>query len=196
MGSDLDLSGRQGVDWDTPEKSAEIRSIDEPTSTPANASLAGRRFVPETIEEAPENPVEAPFSAGELARLGSELAAGFFSAPAHLASTESQPDDPSIGAATDWLTLLGAVTLPGRRSAHLPEKLAGQPVETLGQHAPSSQQTPGWNDTLEVVRQIVETGADMAANNSTLSPLDVQDMLDALRQEIWREYRRFYGTTD
>ncbi|MBE7470155.1 MAG: hypothetical protein HS114_13570 [Anaerolineales bacterium] len=199
VGSDLDLSGRQGVDWDTPEKSAEIRSIDEPTSTPANASLTGRRFAPETIEEAPENPVEAPFSAGELARLGSELAAGFFSAPAHLASTESQPDASPIGVAADWLTLLAAVTWPGRRSAPLPEKLAGRPMQPLSpnpQAPSSSEKAPGWNDTLEVVRQIVETGADMAANNSTLSPLDVQDMLDALRQEIWREYRRFYGTTD
>jgi hypothetical protein len=197
MGSDLDLSGRPGVDLGAPEKSAETRSIDEPTSTPANASLAGRRFAPETMEGVQENPAEASFSAGELARLGSELAAGFFSAPAPLTSAGSQPDSPHAGAATDWLTLLAAVTWPGRMPSLPSEKIAGQPVETLSpnQKAPSSsQQTLGWNDTPEVVRQIVETGADTAANNSTLSPLDVQDMLAALRQEIWREYRRFYGT--
>lgn len=198
-GSDVDLSGRPGVDWDTPEKSAEIRSIDAPPPTPANASLAGRRFASETMEGVQENPAEAPFSAGELARLGSELAAGFFSAPAPLTRAEAQPDAPSIGAATDWLTLLAAVTWPGKRLAHLPEKLARRPVETLlpyPQAPSSSEKVQVWNDTPEVVRQIIETGADTAANNATLSPLDVQDMLDALRQEIWREYRRFYGTVD
>jgi hypothetical protein len=163
VGSNLDLSGRPGVDLDTQE-----------------------------------NPVEASFLVGELARLGSELAAGSFSAPVRLTSAKSQPDALPTGAA-DWLTLLAAVTLPGRMPSLPSEKIAGQPVETLSpnQKAPSSsEKAPGWNDTPEVVRQIVETDADTAANNSTLSPLDVQDMLAALRQEIWREYRRFYGTVD
>jgi len=197
MGRESALSDQTAVDLGLPEKSAKTRSVDAPSLTPSDASWNRSRSAPETIEGVQESPAETPFSAGELTRLGNELAAGFFSAPAPLTSAESQPDAPPIGAATDWLTLLAAVTLPGRRSAHLPEKIAGQRVETLSpnqQARSSSEQIPGWNDTPEVVRQIIETDTDTAANNSTLSPLDVQDMLAALRQEIWREYRRFYGT--
>ncbi|MCK6626854.1 MAG: hypothetical protein L6R45_16975 [Anaerolineae bacterium] len=196
MGSDLDFSDRPGVDWGAPEKSTETRPVDAPSLTPSDASWNRSRSAPEIREGTPENSAEAPFSAGELARLGNELAAGFFSAPAPLTRAGAQPDAPSIGAATDWLTLLAAVTLPGRMPGLSSEKIAGRPVETLspGPPVPPSKQTQDWNDTPEVVRQIIETDADMAANNSTLSPLDVQDMLNALRQEIWREYRRFYGT--
>ncbi len=45
----------------------------------------------------------------------------------------------------------------------------------------------------EVVQRNIATTVTAAPDSAAAAPPDLHDLLEALSQEIWREYQRFYG---
>lgn len=143
------------------------------------------------------------FMAADLRRLGQELGVDY---PRLF---ESNPAGPypqgaaELSAGTDWRHLL--LTLPLRRevSSALQARTGNRKTPTA--NAPTGLKpveptgiTIGDDDLYRAIPEVVQhnatTGISAKPKGPAATPPDLYDLLEALSQEIWREYQRFYGS--
>ncbi len=174
-----------------PGATAELPEVgsQEPARHPPAGHKSGEAARPDAVEEtrSREPEYEPRLNADELRRFGLELAddmPGFAAGDAAGMSPAATP-----ASALHWRKLLSI--LPLRREIFMKPHFAPEDAGT------SATMNPGDDSPFRAMPFIVEhkllAAAPPAPLNSALEPSDVQDLLEALSEEIWREYQCFYG---
>jgi len=148
-------------------------------------------------------------TATDLRRLGQQLSVDYTDFPA--IDTASLPPAAASAPVVDWRKLLSILPLrrevfiapqatPG--SAGVPAGCADLRKEVFIAPRPKPAEpagmTVGDDDFYEVMPEVVQrniaTAVTAAPDSMAAAPPDLHDLLEALSQEIWREYQRFYGS--
>lgn len=131
-----------------------------------------------------------PLSAVDLRRLGQQLSAGL---PGGGETNLSSPAAATL-ASPPWYRILQSLSggrLPARwPGAAAQGSVAPSPDETGASAGRGPTPAP---EMPEMIRQVGETSTASTPASPSFSPWDVQELLDALKREAWREYERFYG---